>query len=327
MSNRNTAAIERPAPLTGDELDGRGIAAALMGYRFPTFVLSIVTGFTVMLLAVLFVPPSKTAFGAFAESFKIWCYGYDPVRGTIQWGYVVGMVVPFVIFSVVTLGLWNQPLRMAWLHRRRAMALPAGMGLLLATVVAGALVVTGVSRAKANDPLNSPFPAEQLRTVLLPPTFELENQDGTRVRLEQFQGKVTLVTAVYASCGYTCPMIMAQTKKAVRSLSPEQQADLRVVAITLDPSHDDQKALAEMAKAQEISAPQFNLLTGPVQEVERVLDAFQVSRRFDPESKTIEHVNLHILLDRRGKIAYRLTVGERQQEWLMSALKLLIDEK
>ena len=53
----------------------------------------------------------------------------------------------------------------------------------------------------------------------------------------------------------------------------------------------------------------------------------QVARKRDPETGVIDHANLFLLIDREGRLAYRLGLGERQQRWLTSALRVLLDEK
>ena len=59
-------------------------------------------------------------------------------------------------------------------------------------------------------------------------------------------------------------------------------------------------------------APLYNLVTGEADEVERVLDDMGVARQRDPETGIIDHASLFILVDRDGKVAYRLGLGERQ---------------
>jgi len=60
--------------------------------------------------------------------------------------------------------------------------------------------------------------------------------------------------------------------------------------------------------------------------VEGVLDAMQIARQRDPETGVISHANLFLLVDREGRLAYRLGLGERQQRWLTSALRVLLNE-
>ena len=45
----------------------------------------------------------------------------------------------------------------------------------------------------------------------------------------------------------------------------------------------------------------------------RSLDRMQMARDRDPETGVINHANLFLLIDRDGRLAYRLGLGERQQ--------------
>jgi protein SCO1/2 len=47
----------------------------------------------------------------------------------------------------------------------------------------------------------------------------------------------------------------------------------------------------------------------------------------DTDTGLIDHANLFILIDREGRVAYRFTLGERQQDWLGNALRLLLGER
>ncbi|MBW2397516.1 MAG: hypothetical protein JRG95_25000 [Deltaproteobacteria bacterium] len=51
------------------------------GGAFPVFAISLLVCWEVFLIGVLLVPPSPSALGAFAEDFRIWCFGYDPDTG------------------------------------------------------------------------------------------------------------------------------------------------------------------------------------------------------------------------------------------------------
>ena len=66
---------------------------------------------------------------------------------------------------------------------------------------------------------------------------------------------------------------------------------------------------------------------GPSAPLERLLDRVQIARERDPETGVISHANLFLLIDRDGRIAYRFGLGERQQRWLTSALRILLREE
>jgi protein SCO1 len=121
-------------------------------------------------------------------------------------------------------------------------------------------------------------------------------------------------------------MIMAQAKAAVAALTESQRRDLTVVGITLDPENDTPERLGDMARGQEVKAPLWNLVTGEPAKVERTLDLLSVARQRDPKTGVIDHSNLFILVDRAGRVAYRLTLGKQQQQWLVSALQVLLAE-
>lgn len=315
--------------MSADQEQGRVVALLghvqgfFGGWVFPAFFVATLLLAQVFLLSILAIPPAPDGLGAFAESFKVWCYGFDPSTGSIQWSYVVMVVTNPLMLMGIVVAVWWQPLREVWRERRRA---------LLGPVVAAAMLVsasaTGLLMMQPDRPQGElPFPAEALRTQLIPPGFDLTNQAGQPVSLASLKGRVVLVTAVYATCGNTCPMIFGQTKRAIEALTPAERASVTVVGITLDPQNDTVERLALVAKGQQIAPPLFNLVTGPPAEVEHVLDRFGVARRRDPETGVIDHANLFILIDRQGRIAYRLSLGDQQERWLTTALGLLTREE
>jgi protein SCO1 len=120
-------------------------------------------------------------------------------------------------------------------------------------------------------------------------------------------------------------MILAQAKRAVARLTPEEQADVVLLAVTLDPENDDVEALARLGAGQKVTAPAFNLLTGPADDVNRVLDRMGIERYVD-EHGVIQHTNLFLVVDRAGTIAWRFSLGEVQEEWLVEAIRIACNE-
>jgi protein SCO1/2 len=227
---------------------------------------------------------------------------------------------PLLIAAAVAL-LWWEPIRA--LGRGRALLVPVAAA---ALAVASAGASFGLfTAAPVHGEL--PFPAEALRTALPAPDLALTDQTGAPVALADLRGQVVLLTAVYASCGHTCPAILSQTKSAVAELAPDERDGLRVVAVTLDPAHDTPDVLAGLARMHGFEAPRYHLVTGAPERVERVLDQMEVARERNAETGVIDHANVVLLLDRAGRVAYRFSIGERQQRWLTSALHVLLRER
>ena len=95
----------------------------------------------------------------------------------------------------------------------------------------------------------------------------------------------------------------------------------------LDPKNDTPEVLANVATARGFTSPPFHLLSGEPATVEKILDDFAVPRSRDADTGFINHANLFIFIDRKGRFAYRFTLGERQKRWLGSALRQLLGEK
>jgi cytochrome oxidase Cu insertion factor (SCO1/SenC/PrrC family) len=268
----------------------------LIGAAFPAFALSLLVCWVIFLISMLLAPSSPSGFGAFAENFRIWCFGYDPATGRTDVAYAMAMIAPQFMIGAFIAYFWWEPLGFA-LTADRA---PKG---------------------------ELPFPAEELRTAFEAPQFALTNQLRETVSLDAFRGNVVILTAVYASCPHTCPVILNQTKAAIAELTPEEREGLRVVAVTMDPERDNPDVLGELAKNHGMDSTLYHLVTGDPAEVEPLLDHMQIARQRDPETGIISHANLFLLIDREGRIAYRLGLGERQQRWLTSALRVLLREE
>lgn len=291
------------------------------GGRFPVFALSLVFFYELVLIAMIFIPASPSGLGAFAEDFRIWCFGYDPATGHMSLSYPLSFLAPPALMSLCFALLWVEPLREAIKRPLRMLWDVGAAGVVMGGMI-GSFLLMGVEPAQGE----LPFPAEALRMAQHAPKFRLTDQTGAPVELEALRGEVVLLTAVYASCPHTCPLILAQARDALDELAPDERARVRVVAVTIDPGHDTPEVLAELAGMHGLDATTWRLVTGETAEVERVLDAMDVARQRNPETGVIDHANIFLLLDPQGRVAYRLSLGERQKRWLTSALRLLVRE-
>lgn len=293
----------------------------LGGAGFPAFAVTLLALVGAGMVAILVVPSGEGGLGAFADEFRRWCFGWDPTTGRYDLALSFVMLSPPWMLAAMIVALWWRPLRRAFARPAR-LARPAGAAALVVAAIAGSFAWL----APAAPAGEIPFPARELRTAHPAPSLQLTNQAGEPVDLAALRGKVVMLTAVYASCGHTCPAILTQARTAIEALPAAQREDLRVVAVTIDPAHDSPAVLAELAGRHELERPLYQLVTGAPPEVERVLDQMEVARVRDPETGVIDHANLFLLLDREGRVAYRLTLGERQQRWLADALGVLLEE-
>lgn len=311
----------RPAPgLSG----GTGPFQLLRGAGFALFVLFTMLFTSLLTAGLLLVPPSDSGLGAFARDFRTWCLGGDPVTGGVPIAAVLTILVSPVLMAGFISLVWARPLGTLRGRGLRPYALPAALAMAVSCTVASGVLLSNPPPQGVVGEL--PFPADDLRTSFDPPKFELTNQLGERVTSEDFGGKVVLLTSVYAHCPAACPMIFAQAKRVVASLSPAEREAFNFVAVTMDPERDTPEVLAELGEAQGLPTPTWQLLTGRPEKVEKVLDHMDLKRSRDPETGLIDHVNLFLVIDRNGRVAYTFALGDLQEKWLIEALHLLVAE-
>lgn len=287
-------------------------------WRFPTFSIGAAIGYVSILLALLLLPSDSD----FAEEFRTSCFGFDPETGLVAWIVVFStFTVPLLVALVVAISWWRE--LHAALRTLPAVPMYFLAGFSAALAISFTLMAVGDSR----DSGEMPFPAEALRSQRRTPQFELEDHTGRSIRRADLDGRVVLVTAIFSRCGYSCPKILSELQNAVAALTPEQLDELRIVVITLDPENDTRDVMAQVAAARGFASPPFHLLTGQPERVEGVLDNFGFPRSRNAETGFIDHADLYLLIDREGRIAYRFTLGERQQTWLVSALVQLLAEQ
>ena len=296
----------------------------LSGGSFPAFALCALLFYQIFVAIMAFAPPTGGVWGDFLEDFRLRCFKYDPKSGWMQLSSVWVMLAEPLPLQAIFFFIWREPLRELWQTRRRALAPVAGSALLLVSLIAVSLL--GLGRAQAK-PTELAFPADRLRSALAMPFFTLTNQDNHAVSLADFKGRVVLITAVYSTCTTTCPMMLTKVRTVLDQLTPEERNDLAVVAFSLNPEADTRELRAMTAKIYGMQAPRFHFVSGVPSEVNALLDKLNVARTRDEATGQIMHSNLFFLLDREGRIAYRLSLSQNEQSWLISALRVLLREK
>ncbi|MBI5628359.1 MAG: SCO family protein [Candidatus Rokubacteria bacterium] len=279
-----------------------------------------------MMAALAFLPRSGTALDAFADEFRLWCFGLDPASGRMQWAAVLTWTTSPLLMAALVGAVWAEPLRAQWRASRVRTLLPAVPGVLL---VLGSLVGVGVSALgnpyAAGQPL--PFPADALRTQLPAPVFALTSQEDRAVSLERLRGGVVVFTGVYAHCYHACPTIVQETRAVLAELTEHERQQVTVAAVTFDPENDSPAGLKQLADTHRVGAPAWQFLTGDPAPVNALLDQLGIDRKRDAKTGVIDHANLLILMDRQGRIAYRFNAMGKQRGWIVQALKLLVAER
>ena len=296
----------------------------LAGGKFAAFCLFALVFYQVFVAVMAFSPPVSSGLWAdFIEDFRIRCFRGDPASGWMDMSSVWIMVSePFALEAILLL-FWWRPLRELWTSRRRAFLSTGSAAVILVAAIAISLL--GLGRARPGNAAFA-FPAERIRTALPMPSFALVDQNDVEITPEKLKGRVVLVTAVYASCTTACPMMLSNIRKALNELPAEDRAELVVVAISLNPEIDT-RPVREMISRSYNFESKFHFLNGDPAQVNALLADLGVSRTRDEKTGEIVHSSLFMLLDRQGRIAYRLSASAAEQSWYASAVRGLVAEK
>ena len=149
------------------------------------------------------------------------------------------------------------------------------------------------SREKYFQPIDKPAPA-----------FSLQDADGRKVNLSDFQGKVVVLHFVYVSCGDVCPLHsdrIAEIQDMV-NVSPSKE-QVQFITITTDPQKDTPEVLREYGPAHGLDAANWTFLTTlpgqPGDWTRRLAEAFGHTFTETPSGAQVHGVVTHVI-DRQG---------------------------
>jgi protein SCO1/2 len=98
--------------------------------------------------------------------------------------------------------------------------------------------------AKGANSVHIPAPGEDV------PDFAFTNQDGRRISLHHYRGKVLLVTFIYTRCPFPdfCPRVSGNFAEIDKQVDTDSAlAGTHLLSITFDPEHDTPKVLRDYA--------------------------------------------------------------------------------
>jgi hypothetical protein len=174
--------------------------------RFAVFMLAALLLWNGMMLVMVASPPQGGVVGDFAAEFRKWCFRYDAETESIDWTFTIPFFTVPLVLGTACVAVYYRQLGHV-LRKPRTLSACVGAAVLVVGLAGVGLILVSDAMppiAQAGEPGTSPpFPAEMLRTAYAPPVFELTNQAGETVSLEQYRGKVVVMTGVYATCGHT----------------------------------------------------------------------------------------------------------------------------
>ena len=139
----------------------------------------------------------------------------------------------------------------------------------------------------------SPFYASKLPTTKPAPDFTLTDEDGQPFSSASLRGSLVLLSFGFTHCPNICPTTLAHAANIYKSLSPEDQKQLQVVFVSIDPQRDTPAILKDYVKFFD---PHFIGLTGRTDQVNEVAKTYAI----ETDEYNLGHTTGVFLLGRSG---------------------------
>ena len=144
----------------------------------------------------------------------------------------------------------------------------------------------------------NPVAGDRLPKIGPAPEFNLTNQGGKRLALEDLRGKVLAITFIYASCTDACPLLTAKMTGLQSRLGPAFGSKVFFVSITVDPGRDTPSVLKSYAAAHRANTAGF--LMGTSEEIRNVAKRYGIYSKNTP--RDVDHTFLTSLVDQGGML-------------------------
>jgi protein SCO1 len=165
--------------------------------------------------------------------------------------------------------------------------------------------------------------SQRLPIIRTAPDFTLTSQDGMRVSLRDYRGRVVAVTFIFASCTDACPLLTDTMARVQDKLGSTFGSQIAFVSITVDPDRDTPGVLKQYAQNFGANLEGWAFLTGDPGAIREIGRRYGVFAK-KTASGDVDHTFLTSLIDPKGNLRVQyLGVRFDLEEFRGDLLKLL----
>ena len=157
-------------------------------------------------------------------------------------------------------------------------------------------------RATAAIPLDYVIVNEEKKKV---PPFEFVNQQGDTITNADYEGKVYIAEFFFSTCPTICP-IMKENLVQVQDVFSKND-NFGIASFSIDPRHDTPEVLQEYAEVNNVTHPNWHLLTGDREDIYDLANSgFNIYAGEDESAAGgFAHSGYFALVDQEGYIRSR----------------------
>ena len=174
--------------------------------------------------------------------------------------------------------------------------------------------------------LNRTLPPE-LPVIAQVPEFELISENGQRFGSKDLKDRIYLANFVFARCPTACPKMLLELEKIQKRIRGTGKK-VAIATFTVDPEHDNEKILFDLARKHKANPYTWTFLTGSDKEAMFKLyrDGFKVGVEQNPQDMfDIAHTEKIVLVDGESRVRGYYAFDENSINQLMIDVGLLIN--
>lgn len=174
--------------------------------------------------------------------------------------------------------------------------------------------------------LNRTLPPE-LPIIAEVPEFELISENGQRFGSKELDGRVYLANFIFSRCPSICPKMLGELQKVQKRIKGTGKK-VAIVTFTVDPEHDNEKVLFDLARKYDANPFTWTFLTGTDKDALFKLyrDGFKVGVEQNPQDLfDIAHSEKIVLVDQSNRVRGFYAFEENSINQLMIDVGLLIN--
>lgn len=136
------------------------------------------------------------------------------------------------------------------------------------------------------------------------PTFTDEN--GTSFTISQLDGRIWVIDFIFTRCGGQCPVMSIHMQKLQQWLKENEQGNVKLVSVTVDPEYDQPPVLKRYAKTFKADEGRWHFLTGDRKTIyDYIINDFKLGAEENADTPVAEmfvHSDKFVLMDRDRNI-------------------------
>ena len=164
---------------------------------------------------------------------------------------------------------------------------------------------------------DSQFAGPTMPPGLRAANFSLVDQNGRRVTLDRYRGKVVVLTFIHSLCHDACPFMVEQIKGALNDL-PRDGRGVAAIGVSVAPS-EDTVAHRRTFLARHQMTGRLEFVNGPMRTMRRIYHAYAIQ----PVTPKIDHSTFVILVDKRGLERVGFAADQLTPEGLAHDIRVL----